>query len=126
LVRRDASGAYLPLGASRSLNAGDAVRINVVSAVPGYLSIFQLDAAGQWKRVYPEAEPGLLLAANAERIVPDAPIVVRDSEQKLRLTLAPIPAADLLAKKSANAPATGPATPAPIVLDITIAASTAP
>ncbi|HEX4594962.1 MAG TPA: hypothetical protein VH157_11840 [Bryobacteraceae bacterium] len=70
-------------------DAGDSVQLNVVSAVAGYLSLYQLDPAGNWKRLFPAADPGLPVDANASATVPESPIVVTDTPQKFRLTLVP-------------------------------------
>ncbi len=94
LVRRDSSGAYSapPAGLPES---GDAVRWNVFTAVAGYLSLYQLDESGDSKRLFPAAEPGLLMSANGSAAIPDSPIIVTDKEQKFRLTLMPVDQAPL-------------------------------
>ena len=114
LVRRDASGAFSQLPAGVAPQSGDAVRLTVFPAVAGYLSLYQLDPAGDWKRLGPEAEQGLLVAANATQTIPDTPIEVKDTEQKLRLMLTPL------------ATAQSDRTPTPLVTDITIAAGKLP
>jgi hypothetical protein len=53
------------------------------------LSLYQLDPAGNWKRLFPAADPGLPVDANASATVPESPIVVTDTPQKFRLTLVP-------------------------------------
>jgi hypothetical protein len=95
LTKRDASGAYSVLTANALPQQGDAVRLNVVSAVPGYLTLYQLDSTGDWKRLFPAADQGLFVAPNATATIPDAPIVVTDMEQKFRLTLQPLDGAPL-------------------------------
>jgi hypothetical protein len=111
LVRPDASAAP-----ADDLKAGDSVRLNVFPAMTGYLSLDQLDPSGEWKRLYPNSEPGLLVTANAARVIPDAPIVVTENEQRLRLTLAPLAASDQLAKKTSP----------PLVIELTIGIKKAP
>ncbi len=111
LVRPDGSGIT-----GGDMKAGDGVRLNVFSPVAGSLSLDQLAASGEWKRLYPDTEPGLLVTAGAARIIPDAPIVVAENEQRLRLTLIPLAVTDQLAKKTSP----------PVVVELTIAAKKAP
>ncbi len=112
--------------------SGDAVRITVLPAVAGYLSLYQLDASGDWKRLAPQAEQGLLVSANAAQTIPESPIIVKDTEQKFRLMLAPLSQQALLAKdtleKSKATAAAAPEKKAgePLVMDITIAAGRLP
>ncbi len=132
LVSRNASGGYSPLAAGVAPRSGDAVRITVLSAVAGYLSLYQLDASGDWKRLAPQAEQGLLVSANAAQTIPESPIIVKDTEQKFRLMLAPLSQQALLAKdsleKSKATAASAPEKKAgePLVMDITIAAGRLP
>ena len=95
LTKRDASGAYSVLTANALPQPGDAVRLNVVSAVPGYLTLYQLDSTGDSKRLFPAADQGLFVAPNATATIPDSPIIVTDMEQKFRLTLQPLDGAPL-------------------------------
>jgi hypothetical protein len=110
LVKRDAAGAYSIPPAGVALRPGDAVRLNVTPMMSGYLSVYRLDASGEWKRLYPASDPGLLVSANATQSIPDFPIIVTEAEQKLRLTL--LPTAENLT-----------IAPAPQTVDITIAAT---
>jgi hypothetical protein len=55
----------------------------------GYLSLTRQDASGEWKRVFPQAEPGLAVSVNVHYTIPDSPIEVTGRDQRLRLTLAP-------------------------------------
>jgi hypothetical protein len=95
LLKRDATGVYSPSPSVPVLQPGDAVRLNVMSAIDGYLSLYQLDPSGDWKRLFPAAEPGQLVAANIPAAIPDSPIIVTAVEQRFRLTLAPANAAPL-------------------------------
>jgi hypothetical protein len=81
--------------------------LSVLPGVAGYLSLYQLDSSGDWTRLFPAAEQGLLVAANARQTIPDSPIIVTNAEQKLRLMLVPV--------------AAQPAASAPLVVDFTIA-----
>jgi hypothetical protein len=94
LLKRDTAGAYSASGI-RALQPGDVVRLNVLSAIDGYLSLYQLDPSGDWKRLFPAADPGQLVAANIPATIPDSPIIVTAGEQRFRLTLAPANTAPL-------------------------------
>jgi hypothetical protein len=107
LVKRDTTGTDSALPASARPQPGDAIRLSVLPGVAGYLSLYQLDSSGDWTRLFPAAEQGLLVAANARQTIPDSPIIVTNAEQKLRLMLVPV--------------AAQPAASAPLVVDITIA-----
>jgi hypothetical protein len=106
LTKRDTTGTDSALPAGARLQPGDAIRLTVLPGVAGYLSLYQLDSSGDWKRLFPAAEQGLLVSANVRQTIPDAPIIVTTAEQKLRLMLVPA--------------AAQPAAPAPLVMDITI------
>jgi hypothetical protein len=106
LAKRDTTGTDSALPAGARPQPGDAIRLTVLPGIAGYLSLYQLDPAGDWKRLFPAAEQGLLVAANARQTIPDAPIIVTTAEQKLRLMLVPVTAQQ--------------AAPAPLVMDITI------
>jgi hypothetical protein len=106
LVKRDTTGTDSALPASARPQPGDAIRLTVSPGIAGYLSLYQLDPSGNWKRLFPAAEQGLLVSANARQTIPDSPIIVTTAEQKLRLMLVPVAAQQ--------------AAPAPLVVDITI------
>ena len=111
LLKSDSSGTT-----AAGLNPGDAVRISVTPSITGYLSIERFAPSGEWARLYPNTEPGLLVTANTARIIPDTPIVAGENEQRLRLKLVPLSEADQLAKKDSS----------PIVIELTIGARKAP
>jgi hypothetical protein len=106
LAKRDAAGADSALPAGARTQPGDAIKVSVLPGVAGYLSLYQLDASGDWKRLFPATEQGLLVAANARQTIPDTPIIVTTADQKLRLMLVPVAAQQ--------------AAPTPLVVDITI------
>ena len=131
LVSRNANGVYTPLAAGVPPRSGDAVRITVLPAVAGYLSLYELDPSGDWKRLTPATEPGLMVSANVAQTIPDSPIIVKDTEQKFRLMLAPLAqqaplAKDSLEKSKATTAAAVKKADAPLVTDITIAAGKLP
>jgi hypothetical protein len=105
-AKRDTAGTDSALPAGARPQPGEAIRLTVLPGVAGYLSLYQLDPSGDWKRLFPAAEQGLLVAANAPQTIPDSPIIVTTTEQKLRLMLVPV--------------AAQPAAPAPLVMNITI------
>jgi hypothetical protein len=89
LLKRDRDGTYQPLSPGAGLNAGDAVSLIVTPTTSGYLSLSRQDASGEWKRVFPQAGPGLAVSVNVHYTIPDSPIEVTSRDQMLRLTLAP-------------------------------------
>ena len=109
LVKRDLEGTYSVPNVRPQ--PGDLVRLRVLAAVAGYLSLAQFDPSGGWKRLFPAADQGLLVAPNVAAIIPDSPIIVTDTEQKFRLTL-------VRADTQAAA--------APLTVDVTIGPGKAP
>ncbi len=112
----------------RDKDAEGAVRIEVVSQIPGSMALYRANAEGQWQRVYPLNEAGVAIAANTAYRIPDAPISVRDNREKLRLVIEPAVGPLIggqLTTGSLNAPrakaldekATGPA---PLIIEIPI------
>jgi hypothetical protein len=89
LLRRASDGTYQPLSAGASIETGDAIRLRVTAMTSGYLSLTRQDASGEWKRVFPQAGPGLAVSVNVHYTIPDSPIEVTGRDQRLRLTLAP-------------------------------------
>ena len=91
LVTRDpAAGAYSVSPSGVPPQPGDAFRLNVFPAIAGYVVLYQLDPAGDWKRLFPAGGQGLLVTPNASQTIPDSPIIVSNMEQKFRLTLVPL------------------------------------
>ena len=86
--RRDASGSYSVV-APDSLEPGDFFRLAVSTPTRGYLTLWRFDPSGEWKRLSPEKGAGVPVVANGRYLIPDNPIEVKDTEDKLRLTLAP-------------------------------------
>jgi hypothetical protein len=89
LLKRDRDGTYRPLSAGASIETGDAIRLGITAMTSGYLSLTRQDASGEWKRVFPQAGPGLAVSVNVHYTIPDLPIEVTSRDQMLRLTLAP-------------------------------------
>jgi len=89
LIKRDAAGAYVPI-AAEALQAGDSVRISVIPAVQGYLTLSVLDSSGDWKSVYPPPGQTLSVKPNTTYSLPDSNIEVQPKDQKFRLTLVPV------------------------------------
>ena len=112
----------------RSKTASDALRVEVVSQVAGTLSLYRADAAGQWQRVFPANAPRMPIAANRPYQIPDDPIALRGSQDKLRLVIEPGAAATFgnrLTTGSLNQPRMKALTkkaeaPAPLVVEIAI------
>ncbi len=89
LLKRDLDGTFHPVSPGAGLNPADAVRLSVSPITSGYLSLSRQDASGDWKRVFPEAGPGLVVSANVRYTIPDSPIEVTGRDQRLRLSLTP-------------------------------------
>ncbi len=125
------NGPVVRYSVLRSGPAGDAVRIKVVSQVPGYMALYRADADGQWQRVYPVNDAEVAIAANTAYQIPDAPIAVRDNREKLRLVIEPAAGPSFgaqLTTGSLNAPRAKAldkkaAGPAPLVIEIPIGAN---
>jgi hypothetical protein len=83
------TGPLVRTSVLRSGPSGDAIRIEVVSELAGSLALYRADAAGQWQRVFPSNGPGVPIAANATYQIPDDPIAVRGTQEKLRLVIEP-------------------------------------
>ena len=86
--KRDASGSFSVV-APDSLQSGDFIRLAVSTPTRGYLTLWRFDPAGEWKRLSPEKGAGVPVVANGRYLIPDNPIEVKDTEDRLRLTLAP-------------------------------------
>jgi len=132
LLKQDASGAFLPLQPGAELKTGDAVRLNVLPTMPGYLSLEHQEASGAQKRVFPTTGEGISVVANTSYTIPDAAIKVTDREERLRLRL--VPAAQPESKsesgqrsiKAKAAPAEVSKGREPLFVDITIGPKKAP
>ena len=121
LLKLDPDGTYQRLSPDLGLKTGDAVRLIVTPMSSGYLSLARRDASGEWKRVFPETGPGIAVTANADFIIPESPIEVTDTNQNLRLTLAPVllNARENLRAKTAQLKKEQPAV-TPLVVDLVI------
>jgi hypothetical protein len=72
----------------RGASAGDGVRVEVTTGVAGYLALYEVDASGNSKRVYPAGEVATPVLPNQAIQIPDQPLVV-DSGARLRLVMVP-------------------------------------
>jgi len=72
----------------RSGPSDDAVRVEVVSELPGRMALYRRDAEGHWQRIYPVNAPNSMVAANTPYQIPEQPLAIRDQE-KLRLVIEP-------------------------------------
>lgn len=113
----------------RSGAAGDDIRVEVTAGTAGYLALYQVDTAGNSKRVYPANEPAVRVLPNLAIQIPNSPIKLADAGDKLRLVLIPaVPSATIgqlggavngAALGTGNAPFPEPAKP--LVIDIPLA-----
>jgi hypothetical protein len=111
----------------RSGPNGDALRVNVTSRVAGYIALYEVDAAGKSKQLYPENEPATLVLAGSTTQIPSAPITIAQAGEKLRLVVVPAPSSAMAASTGAiggvinGAPKDAlsiQVPPAPLVVDI--------
>jgi len=89
LLRREADGSETALPSSDQLKAGDAFRITVSPAVPGNLAIYEVDRSGDATRVYPAGQAVLQVTANSSHTLPETPLLVKDSDARIRIVLTP-------------------------------------
>jgi len=116
----------------RSGPNGDALRVNVTTGVAGYIALYEVDAAGKSKQLYPENEPATLVLAGSTTQIANAPIQITQAGEKLRLVVVPAPSSTMAASGTvASTGAIGGAIngapkdavsiqvpPAPLVVDI--------
>jgi hypothetical protein len=110
----------------RSGPNGDALRVNVTSGVAGYIALYEVDAAGKSKQVYPENQPAILVLAGSTTQIPSAPIQIVQAGEKLRLVVVPAPSSAIATTGALGGVINGapkdalsiPVPPAPLVVDI--------
>jgi len=88
VLKQNADGSSQPLTRDKELRTGDAVRLLVVPASAGYLSLERF-GAGEWKRVFPNSPPGVAVTAEKNYTIPDSPVQIQDTDQQFRLRLIP-------------------------------------
>jgi hypothetical protein len=126
-------GPLVQYSVARGLQDGNAVRINVSTAMPGYLALYHVDAAGNVKRVYPTTDVATEVLPNIAMQIPINPVKVEAGE-KLRLVVIPTGGASVAGQLgvvggvvngagttlgTGNAPLEAPR--APLVVDIPLA-----
>ena len=72
----------------RGAAAGDGVRVEVTTGVAGYLALYEIDASGNSKRIYPASDVATEVLPNQTIQIPNQPVVV-DSGARLRLVVVP-------------------------------------
>jgi hypothetical protein len=113
----------------RSGAAGDDIRVEVTTGTAGYLALYQVDTAGNSKRVYPANERAVRLLPNLAIQIPNSPIKLADAGQKLRLVIVPAGPPSTIGQLggAVNGAALGtgnailPAPATPLVIDIPLA-----
>lgn len=88
-------GPLVQFSVARGGQDGDAVRIDVSTAIAGYLALYHVDAAGNSKRVYPADGVATQVLPNIAMQIPINPVKVEAGE-KLRLVLVPAGAAGVV------------------------------
>jgi Domain of unknown function (DUF4384) len=112
----------------RSGPAGDAVRIQVTTGIAGYLALYQMDTAGNSKRIYPSnqpaSEPAVRISPGAAVQIPNIPV---DTGARLRLVLVPSATGAIgtlggVVNGALSEPASVlQATPTPLIVDVPLA-----
>jgi hypothetical protein len=110
----------------RSGPNGDALRVDVTSGVAGYIALYEVDAAGNSKQVYPENQPATLVLAGSTTQIPSAPITISQPGEKLRLVVVPAPSSPMATTGAIGGVVNGAlkdalstaAPPTPLVVDI--------
>jgi hypothetical protein len=88
-------GPLVRFSVARGGQDGDAVRVDVSTAIAGYLALYHVDAAGNSKRVYPANEVATQVLPNIAMQIPLNPVKV-DAGEKLRIVLVPAVAAGVV------------------------------
>ncbi len=81
-------GPLVQYSVVRSGPDGD-LRVDVTAGVAGYLALYQVDTAGNSKRVYPENDPATLVAPGVAIQIPSSPIKIAHAGDRLRLIVVP-------------------------------------
>jgi Domain of unknown function (DUF4384) len=117
----------------RSGPAGDGVRVAVTTSIPGYLALYEVDAAGNSKRVYPSSDVAAPVQPTVTIRIPTDPIKMAGARDRLRLVV--VPQAVVVSQSFGavgtvggfvngvvdQAASTLPAAPTPLVVDIPLA-----
>ena len=81
-------GPLVRYSVARGLRDGNAVRVDVTLAIAGYLALYHVDTAGNFRRVYPATGEAAQVLPNIGMQIPIAPVKVEVGE-KLRLVVVP-------------------------------------
>jgi hypothetical protein len=81
-------GSLVQYSLIRSDAPKDAVRVQVTTGIAGYLALYELDAAGAAKQVYPAGDVAARVPPNQAIQIPPNPIAIGDGS-RLRLVLVP-------------------------------------
>jgi len=81
-------GPLLRYSLVRGTLDGNAVRVEVSTAIAGYLALYRVDAAGNLEHIYPANDVAAQVLPNVGMQIPIAPVKV-DTGEKLRLVLVP-------------------------------------
>jgi hypothetical protein len=84
-----------PLVRYSLVRTDQAVRVQVTSGIAGYLALYQVDASGNSRRVYPSGNNDVAgpVSPNQPIEIPSEPLKLADAGAKLRLVLVPAPPA---------------------------------
>lgn len=97
------------------------VRVGVTTGISGYLALYEIEADGNAKRLYPPTVEALRVLPNATIEVPDKAIAAREG-LRLRLIFVPSPVAATNGFLAGVPPSAGAgSTSRPLVVDIPVA-----
>lgn len=82
------SGPLIKYSVVRGTAVGDGVRVEVTTGIAGYLALYEINAAGNTKHIYPAVGVATLVQPNQTVQIPGEPVVV-DSGARLRLVVIP-------------------------------------
>ena len=113
----------------RSGPDGGDIRVELTTGIAGYLALYQVDAAGNSKRVYPASEPAEYVAPDVTIKIPSSPIRIADAGARLRLVVLPAAPPTTIGQLggAVNGTVLGtgtpplPALPTPLIVDIPLA-----
>jgi Domain of unknown function (DUF4384) len=113
----------------RSGPDGDAVQVEVTTEIAGYLALYELDAAGNSKLVYPPNDSAARVFPSVTIQIPNSPIKIADATGRLRLVVVPAAPSVVMGQLNGAAGGTTLGTgnallqqqSAPLVIDIPLA-----
>lgn len=115
-------GPLVRYSLTRSGPNDGAVQVEVTTEIAGYVALYEMDAAGNSKRIYPTGEEAARVPRDATIRIPADPIAVAEGS-RLRLVLVParLQAVNGFLAGADTGVVGGAAPPTPLVVDIPVA-----